>query len=211
MMALIKILLWILTISSAYAIGAIGLQCLPSIGTSSNYENINAVLLNLSYSYIAGCIFYIFTSYLPHFIKAQKFKPIILNKCSIIRGRIEDSMKCVLPMTQWNNLTITEDILAKTFSSVSIFSPSAYSIAKQNATILEHLKGQRKEIKQLILDILEYKEYLSIDEVAKVESIRESDYFSLLNAFQFPIMDNPRKREQVAHELWKVYQITKEL
>lgn len=96
------------------------------------------------------------------------------------------------------------------FAANSIFSPSTYAIASSTIpTIHTHLKGQCENIKSIIADVLEYKEYMSADEIKRFENIRESQYFYMLNAFQFEIMDNKQYRQQVAHELWKVYGIVR--
>ncbi len=49
--------LWIITGVSLYIIFCVGLGWFWTIGESENYEKINQVLLNLSYSYIAGWFF----------------------------------------------------------------------------------------------------------------------------------------------------------
>lgn len=108
MLYIIKICLWLLAIGRMYAISCVGLDILPAIGECDNNEKINAVALNLFYSYIAGCIFYIFTSYLPCIVNSKKIRPIIVEKKKIIKGKIEDSIKCVFPMTAWNSFSLTE-------------------------------------------------------------------------------------------------------
>ncbi len=57
---------------SLYILFCVGLGWFWTIGSSTNYERINQVLLNLSYSYIAGLIFYIFIEYIPKKIAAKK-------------------------------------------------------------------------------------------------------------------------------------------
>lgn len=63
---LINFFLLLVTVICLYTIFSVGLEVIGKIGKSDNYENINNVALNLSYSYIAGLIFYFFISYLPH-------------------------------------------------------------------------------------------------------------------------------------------------
>lgn len=57
---------------SLYILFCVGLGWFWTIGSSTNYERINQVLLNLSYSYIAGLIFYILIEYIPKNIAAKK-------------------------------------------------------------------------------------------------------------------------------------------
>lgn len=65
-------ILLIITGLSLYILFCVGLGWFWTIGSSTNYERINQVLLNLSYSYIAGLIFYILIEYIPKNIAAKK-------------------------------------------------------------------------------------------------------------------------------------------
>lgn len=65
-------ILLIITGLSLYILFCVGLGWFWTIGSSTNYERINQVLLNLSYSYIAGLIFYILIEFIPKNIAAKK-------------------------------------------------------------------------------------------------------------------------------------------
>ncbi|MBK9225086.1 MAG: hypothetical protein IPO23_11590 [Flavobacterium sp.] len=71
----IKLILIIISLICTYIILAVGLKIVPTIYESSNSENINNVSLNLSYSYIAGVIFYFFVTLFPYLILKNKLKP----------------------------------------------------------------------------------------------------------------------------------------
>ena len=72
--------LTLLTILCLYIITYVGLGYGWAIGCSDNWQRINAVALNLSYSYIAGLIFYLFTSTLPYYFRKTKVAKIIKEK-----------------------------------------------------------------------------------------------------------------------------------
>lgn len=65
---------------------------------SDNYQQVNQVIINLSYSYLAGLIFYLLTSCFPYMIKRNKLKKPIIEKLKAIKGKLEDSAKCVFPV-----------------------------------------------------------------------------------------------------------------
>ena len=61
-----------LTIACIYLICHIGLGWFFPIGTSDNFEKINNVLINLSYSYMAGFTFYLLVEYFPKRVAQKK-------------------------------------------------------------------------------------------------------------------------------------------
>lgn len=211
MSKLINTFLIIITFLSVYAIAYIGLGWFWPWGISSKYQQINHVVINLSYSYLAGLIFYLLTSYLPYMIKRNKLKKPIQEKLKTIKGKLEDSAKCVFPMTSWNHLVLTEDVLVQQFSTQSVNTQSAYSIAGINMSIIGHLTTQRNNILDIIDGILEYKDYLSGEQLLTIEKIKDGEYFSMLKVFSMPIMDNPATREKLAKALFCEIETSKKL
>lgn len=213
MIYIFNTIIGIITIVCLYAIGYIGLDWFVPLGYAENPERINTVLINLSYSYIAGLIFYLLTTSLPRYVFAHKMKKPIRSKAKTMLGKIDDSAKCAFPMPTWNSLTITEDGLKNQFSSISLCkTASAYAITgTPSISIIDHQKIQRNEILQIARDILEYKEYLTPKQLELIERIREASYFPLLNAFAIPCCDVPQNREALAIELYKVLQNANEL
>ena len=91
MIYIFNILLIIITIVCIYAIGYIGLDWFVPLGSAYNPERINTVLINLSYSYIAGLIFYILTTSLPRYVFSHKIRKPLQSKVKTMLGKIEDS------------------------------------------------------------------------------------------------------------------------
>ena len=213
MIYIFNTILIIITIICLYAIGYIGLEWFVPIGSADNPERINSVLINLSYSYIAGVIFYLLTTSLPRYVFAHKMRKPLQGKAKTMLGKMDDSAKCAFPMLTWNSLSITEDSLKNQFSSIPLCTtPSAYAITgTPSISIINHQKTQRNEIRQIAKDILEYKEYLTPKQLELIEKIREAPYFCLLNAFAIPVFDQPHNREELAVELYKTLQDANEL
>ena len=114
-------------------------------------------------------------------------------------------------MTQWNDIHISKENLMERMRNISITDMSSYSIAGMNITIIEYLRAQRTDIKNLIEEILGYKEYLNDGQLVLIEQIRDSAYFSILNVFAMPIADNPQIRKNVASELYKQIELSRKL
>ena len=66
-----------ITILCLYVIGCVGLNIFPTLGFCQKADAINSVGLNLSYSFIAGWIFYLLITYFPYRFFKRKFSPII--------------------------------------------------------------------------------------------------------------------------------------
>lgn len=212
---LISVIIIIITLLCIYSIGYIELDWFWHIGVSENYYKINKVILNLSYSYLAGLIFYVLTSYCPYIVKRNKMRVTISEKIKRIIGRLNESAKSVFPIQEYNNLNLTEDNLVQQFSSVSIsmHCNNTYAYCVHKMSVLNYLKSQRDNIIKIIDGILVYKEYLSANQLETIEHIKDSNYFALLNAFSLPIsgIDNASNREELAKELFEVIQQTKKL
>lgn len=79
---LTKVLLTILTV---FSIGMLLFRCgiiPPLLGEAENAANKNEVMLNLSYSYLAGLIFYILVTWLPNKVRCCMLQPFINEKKS---------------------------------------------------------------------------------------------------------------------------------
>ncbi len=73
----INIILVVICIVCCYAIFQIKLDWFWDIGTFKKAEQLNSIIINLSYSYIAGLIMYVLTIALPSYLHKQKINVII--------------------------------------------------------------------------------------------------------------------------------------
>lgn len=94
----ITVILWAIAIVCVYVIFCAGLHVLPGVASCNNAKDVNNVLLNLSYSYLAGGIFYLFTSTLPRFQKSRRYRSIINEKEKQIYEKLVGCMQCVFPI-----------------------------------------------------------------------------------------------------------------
>lgn len=77
---------------------AVGLDCkflkIPCNYDSKTISNINTILLNLSYSYIAGCIFYFLSVTLPRYKARRTIRKGINIKMQSIQKALNDILQC---------------------------------------------------------------------------------------------------------------------
>lgn len=177
-----RIFLFISTLVSLYIIGSAGLEVLPGIGSSSNAKNLNNVMLNLSYSYFAGVIFYFFFSYLPQFIQRRKIQPIIDGKVLSIKNQAAAFINSfnMYPINDNMINRIKDSEISKLFGGDNLNRSSYYSaILGLNMSNADYINLTRDKIIRSVEDILFYKEYLSYQQILILEQIKESKFLFL--------------------------------
>jgi len=188
--------LFVSTLISVYIMGCVGLNILPNVGISSNANNINNVLLNLSYSYFAGIVFYCFISYLPHQIQKRKIQPIIDAKSLGIKNLIAAFINSfdIYPIN--NNIinTIKDSEISKLFEGNNLNSSSYYSaISGVKMSNADYINLTRDKVIETVENILFYKEYLSYQQILILEQIRESEFlflFKRFDVYKVPLFQN---------------------
>jgi hypothetical protein len=145
-------------------------------------DKLNTVLLNLSYSFLAGLIFFAMVTYFPYRQRLKKIRPAITLKINSIHTRMSSCVEALQPSGK-NNINITEPDLIKLLKNT----PSI-----TNTTTIQHLIGQRNEINKVVKDLIDYKEYLSDKQLVLLEKIREATYFSMLNIFTGALTNTPQ-------------------
>ena len=172
----------ILTCASIYAICNIELSWFWSIPVKYNPENINRVLLNLSYSYLAGYLFYLLVTEVPYLQRNRKFRKIITEKYKILKYQIESNIQA-FGSNKANLLnTITLKELKDLIQNVNITDVAFQAKEVDYKTsILELLNVSRNTIIHTCHEILNvYKDYLTESEVVTIEKICSAQYFNFI-------------------------------
>lgn len=206
-----NILLYTLTIISVYVIVYVGLGYGWSIGESDNYERINKVLENLSYSYLAGCIFYLLTTQYAYWIRRQQFRPVMKFKMHKVVRMIDDvilefsrevstatrteseDLKIILDSKSW-----TDDIpMLQEIQGIKISYIWYFAITGQNV---------RTNVMELIQI---YRDYLSEEQISRLEGFVEMQAFR--NAIHFSSyinidLDDPNGKKFLIDEFIKMYE-----
>ncbi|MFH6993418.1 hypothetical protein [Flavobacterium sp. FlaQc-48] len=181
MKRLIIFFLLLVTVLSLYIIFSVGLGIIGEIGSSNNSEKINNVVLNLSYSYVAGLIFYFFISYLPYIQTKKKLKPAINSKIEYLNALVTSFVQTFESNEKKIELKkISSNYVEKLILNKSVLESSYYSIMGLVMTNLDFINGHKENIENLVDKILSYKEYLTSDQILYLEQIRDSKFFQLL-------------------------------
>lgn len=181
-MRIVQVISLLLLAVSAYTICNIELDWFWGISVKYNPEHVNRILLNLSYSYLAGYLFYLLVTQIPYLQRSKKFRKIIVTKYEILKYQIESNIQA-FGANKTNVLnTITLNELTDLIQSKEITDVAHQ--AKEidyKTSILILLNRSRNTIIQTCHDILNiYKDYLTESEVMTIEKIRTSQYFNFI-------------------------------
>ncbi len=183
---LIKILNWSLiglAIVSIFLILIIGLEAKflwTELDDPNLADNINKVLLNISYSYITGFLVYLLTVLLPHALRRKKIKSILETKFETIKSKINASVMSIYLIEAEEKTIPAKDLFIKEFVAQNITDKKYKLKTGLDLTLFESLVKERKDIERKISEIIEYHNYLSTDSLTLIERIRDSEYFSTL-------------------------------
>lgn len=209
---MIFFIVFVFALLSLYAICHIELGWFWAFGELHDFETVNRIILNLSYSYVAALVFYVLTVWLPFEIRKRKLRKPMFDLAEVVCSKFIDSAKSPFSLIESDNIKMEKDVIVSQFRECSIYQNSSLSILGTNRSVLVHLKGQRGDIKEILKDILVYKEYLSEKQLLLIEDLKYCTYFSLLYAFQLSsITDNEQIRESLASALFDAWEKAKEL
>lgn len=181
---IICLMLTFLAVCCFYAIGNIVLGWFWSIGTVENSNAINSIILNLSYSYIAGFIVYILTVILPISWENFRLRPIIKDRIDDI-GIMLANMLVGFPYedeflhVDIANVEKCKEILSNadwnTENSLWIYPKGKNKLYQ---TFMADFEKIQREIEKLIIT---YKPQLTTEQIVYLEAIKNTRFMSLLS------------------------------
>jgi hypothetical protein len=180
----IKFILTLITFLCLYIILTVGLKLTSPLSDS---ENVNQVLLNLSYSYIAGLIFYFFVTLFPYLILKYKLKPALDLKLNDLKMQITSYVRSFnsVEIIDLNNLKLAD--MQKLLDTHGMLDRSHYSLML-GTTIsnLDFLNSTKINIFKLVETILSYRDFLTSTQILELEKIRDSNFFHLIKMGNLP-------------------------
>jgi len=183
----------------------------PIFGEAVNADDRNEVMLNLSYSYLAGLVFYILVTWLPYNIRSHKMRPFIEEKKKVIKDKIDECAIATIPTAIIiDHKPDRTELISHLEKTSFLIVPTYMSLLTQGSTIYDHWRLKRDEIKTAIADVLEFKEYLTDKELVVLGKIQDCQFFCGINAI-FPMTDTPDARRKMANYLCDAIDVAEEL
>lgn len=191
----VNIFIIVITILALIIIIVIGLDVQSlKLASSVNAQNINSILINLSYSYIAGAFFYLLVTTIPFYFRKNKINIVIKDRINVISRSTQtiifayDPSSIEFTVEQIENVNldrINEAGLLELFNNLTIFNVS--NVAKQvlpeaQTTILYTVKQSLKAIDKAIEETLNYLDYLSEEQIIFLNNIKKSAFKNMISS-----------------------------
>ena len=177
------VILVIMFILAAWAIGAIQFQLIPVIQICSSSNTVNALnklYLTLSYSFIAALVFYLVTQVFPARRRKDILEPIIRRKIVDVSRCIRDILLEFHRGTNYNydvhNIDDTEALLrSKDWFSIV---PFLQKYQKVPISYLSYMKVCGGNMKSQISDlIMKYNSVMSASQLLELENLYAASFF----------------------------------
>ena len=186
-----KIALFVLLLFCGWAIFAIQLR-VTGLQIQMNWsqdrcDNLNQLFINLTYSFLAGYVFYLLTIYFPQRIEKKRIQPVIQQKVLNIRKAISDILlefsrdtdihKDLLEIDNANKVLMSKNWTDKM--------PMFQYLYKAQISYLAYIGEVGKKIQKDIVDLIQsYQRYMTTEQVCLLEELSSMQIFALANQFK---------------------------
>lgn len=190
--------LWVsilLFVSVSFAIWTIFVvQLCPDLRFNCDYdktlcENINQLFLNLSYSYIAGYLFYLFTYWLPSLLRSIKMQPVLDAGFKDIRICIHN-MYYVFHYIDAAKIDMNDiDNICKAMSEANWTENVFGNLPNSNR--MQYLAHFSRELNSTLMDFIKLnKDFLSTNDLLKLNKIRNANPLCLYEVMEKADVNN---------------------
>lgn len=206
---------WAIALVCLYAILQIKLDFAFWIGNSVKADAYNEIITSLSYSYLAGFIFFLLTVTLPHRKMRSKVKMALQGKADTISTNYWACIESVVPLPIGLERNKSKDEVLALFKAASSKQPCRLASIGIKVPVAEYIKAKHKENRQMATELLEYKQWLSSATIAQIEKIRNSNLSSIVismtNPFLQDALDNEGSMGTLASEVYDLWVIAKSI
>ena len=211
----VNVLIFVLALLCLYAIIQIKFDFAFWVGSSVYANKINEIITNLSYSYLAGYVFFLLTVTLPHLKMKDKIRKALISKVKTIITNYEACLESVLPLSSKLKDELSKEDAMKMFRAVSYMAPCRLSSIGQDVCVATYIKIKHEENLELATQLLEYKPWLSSTSMEQIESIRNSSLSKVIIALTqknlTSYLDNEDSRGKIASDVYDLWDLSKQI
>ena len=187
---LLEIILTIALALCLWAILAIQLE-IDSLIIKNNLpqkvcDNINKLYINITYSFLAGYIFYLLTVYFPKRFEKKRLQPIFKQKIYAIKN----DFNCILlefsRNTEFKNGYLELENARKVLMSKNWTDnmPIYQNLYKDNISYISFISEEGKIMKKQINDFIQsYQSYITVKQLCLLEELSNMMIFSIAHQF----------------------------
>lgn len=204
----LNVLCLIIGFCSAAAIYIILLTEWRPFGFAEKAQEINTLIVNLSYSLLATSIFYFAMNFLPEYYRNKVMREKINLNLERIKYLTQQCMRDIeLYSFNFNNKIPSRESFIKQFSNKNLTQPCDY---------LTILKRNNLEINSLIDFLLIIQEFLSNKEIYTLFKMKDSLFLTTPISPKDYIQDEygkqietPNNQEEIAESIYNIYELIK--
>ena len=185
----IHIALFIMLLLCVWALSAIQLK-IPHLTINVNWaqercDNLNQLYINLSYSFLAGFVFYLLTIYFPQKRERKRLKPVIKQKVLEIRKELRNVLLEFSRKTDIQNFMEIENarnvLMSKNWTD---YIPTFQLLYKANISYIAYIKETGILLKKNINDFIQsYQRYMTAEQICLLEELSNMQIFSIAHQF----------------------------
>ena len=150
-------------------------------------DNLNQLFINLTYSFLAGYVFYLLTIYFPQSKEKKRIQPVIQQKVLDIRKAISDIL---LEFSRGTD--IKKDFLEIDNAKIVLMSknwtdtiPMFQYLYKARISYLAYIGEVGKKIQKDIVELIQsYQKYMTTEQVCLLEELSSMQIFAFANQFK---------------------------
>ncbi len=175
-------------------------------------KEVNEVLLQLSYSYLAGIIVFLLTNIIPYQLLRNKLHKPIEAVLINVKEKYHASAKCIMSVEEYS-VPFTREKIVSSFASKSYRETCDLGkLGINKMPIIDCLIHYDNEAKILIQNALSYKKYLPTQIIIKLEELRSGEYSKLLVAYKtVNQLDNCEQRSILGNSIMDQYELAESL
>lgn len=185
----IHLALFIMLLLCVWALSAIQLK-IPHLTINVNWaqercDNLNQLYINLSYSFLAGFVFYLLTIYFPQKRERKRLEPVIKQKVLEIRKELRNVLLEFSRKTDIQNYIEIESarkvLMSKNWTD---YMPMYQLLYKANISYIAYIKEKGILIKKNINDFIQsYQTHMTAKQICLLEELSNMQIFSIAHQF----------------------------
>ena len=201
----IHIALFIMLLLCVWALSAIQLK-IPHLTINVNWaqercDNLNQLYINLSYSFLAGFVFYLLTIYFPQKRERKRLEPVIKQKVLEIRKELRNVLLEFSRKTDIQNYIEIESarkvLMSKNWTD---YMPMYQYLYGANISYIAFIGEVGKVIQKNTIDLIQsYQRYLTTEQIRLLEELPQMYIFNFAQRFsKMPIsLEDDKGKESI--------------
>lgn len=185
----VRLALYLILLLCAWAVLVIQLKisCLsiPVNWSQESCNNLNQLYINLTYSFLAGYVFYLLTIYFPQKTEKKRLQPVIIKKTKAIKNELENVLLEFSRGTGINDYMKIENarkvLMSKNWTDSM---PMYQKLYNANISYIAFIGIVGEHIQKKVVELIQsYQRFMTTEQIGLLEELPDLYIFSLAQRF----------------------------